>query len=485
MSRTVVSVHLLDSGLAIHLYEPRNIPDSEQLIAFSYCPSDPVPSAFEAGEDQVHEIGRYMVDALYEHPAVKQAIMQQLSAGSDEVQPLLLRIPIEADGLPWETMFANKSFLALDPRWPIARLSPYEPEVPQKDFQPPLRVLAVLAADEHATEKSDASEWAALLAALETAAFRVSVKALVASDALLTEINATKSNVVDAHAAFVPTGRALVGEISSFNPHILHFFCHGRMASGRSSLQLSTRLSVNGAGSPLTMEAADIQSARTSDLWLVALNCCGSARSDHGVGSFAFTLADQGVPAVIGMRQEVNVRDANVFTASFYKTLMLELWRPVKQPGQSVEIDWPAMLYEPRMSIAEANAGAEGLRAAAESCRTWALPALYLASRSHRLIGRPPAADTQPIGPIASKVPTSVLKASSTLGLRKDVAPALTDEDRAYAEVKLDFLRDLESRELGTPSAALEKYREEIEALELQLYGDEGATSNAGPEPPQ
>jgi hypothetical protein len=468
MIPTIVEVHPAGPGFTIHLSEPRHIPEAWQSRPFPYSTTDPIPAAFQAGAGRVDEIGGYMMDALSQHPAVKQAIEQQLSGGEDATRPLLVRVPIEAESLPWETLFANGSFLALDRRWPIARLSPGDGEKSVKDFQPPLRILAVLAADEKVTDTDDASEWRALLQSLEAAAFPVVVKALVAQDALRDEINATRSRTVTAEADFVPPGRRLVQEIGSYKPHILHFFCHGLSVNGTSTLQIGTRLFVKQAGSPVHFRPNDIQQSLASDLWLVTLNCCESAQSNDGVGSFAFTLVSQGVPAVAGMRKPVSATNANTFTRGFYRALIQELGAVLKQLDQDVEIDWPAMLHEPRMDLAEANRGPDPLPTAAQSCWAWTLPALYLGWRSHQLVGRPPAADTRPIGPVVSKVPSRLL---GLLGLRGETGPVLSAEQRAYAQAKLELLRELVRLQLGAPQEVLDEYRAEIEELERQLYG--------------
>jgi len=472
VTRTVVRLIRRRSDLLMYLYEPPNIDDADNLVRFRYSPQDTAPAAFARGEDRMNEIGTYMMEALFRHPAVEQAIVQQLAKGDHHPQPLLVRVPREAETMPWETLRTREAgFLALDPRSPIARLCPYEREPTTTDFQPPLRVLAVIAADDDPERDWDTSEWVALLGALETADFRVSVKALVANPRVLAEIEAADSSNVGVEATYVGRRRDVVREITSFEPNILHFFCHGRDAGGKPSLRISTRGSVNAVAAPITFEAADIPVQTASELWLVVLNCCGSAAADHHVGSFAFTLVEGGVPAVVGMRQEVEVTHANAFTESFYEALMSELRKPLERLNEQVEIDWPATMHMPRMAIAEMCAGEDGTRVAAESSREWTLPALYLAHRAHRVIGRPPAGDTPPIG-LASKLPSSLLESRVARRMRGPLAPSISDEDRAEAEVKLAVLRELEIGDLGVPSNALARLSAERADLERALYGD-------------
>ena len=471
MTRTVVGLVRKDPDFLMYLYEPPHIDDAEELVRFPYSADDQAPAAFAEGEDRMSEIGAYMMKALFEHPAIKQAILQQLTKENHDSQPLLVRVPREAETLPWETLCAREGFLALDERWPIARLCPFERDPTTTDFQPPLRVMALIAADDGPGCDWDKSEWRALLGSLESADFRVSVKALVANPRLLEEIEATDSTIVDVDASHVGRRRDLIQAITDFEPNILHFFCHGREVGGRPSLQIGTRGSINKVTPALTFEAADIPTQNASELWLVLLNCCGSAAANHSVGSFAFTLVDDGVPAVVGMRQEVEVTHANAFTESFYEVLVGKLSKSLKRFNEEVEIEWPAMMHKPRMAIAEMCAGEDGARVGAESSREWTLPALYLAHRSHRLIGRPPPADTPPTGPVTSKLPPSLLTNRLARRLRGPTAPTISDEDRAYAETKLAVLRELESQGPGMPSGALDALRAESKKLERMLYG--------------
>jgi hypothetical protein len=482
MTTTIIEVYPKGTEFSVRLFEPQEIAPASEPLPFPYCPDHEIPVAFQNGVGGVNEIGEYIMNALVAHPDIKEAIKQQLSRGEDEMQPLLIRVPIEAEGLPWETLFANESFLALDRRWPIARLNPHDGGVSRLDFQPPLRILAILAADEERQDTCDASEWKALLQALEIAKFPVAVKALVTRESLLREINDTKSRIVSAEAEFVPPGRAFSKALNAQKPHILHFFCHGLQRGSRSYLRVGTRLSVDGAGEPVLFAADAIKPPLLKDLWLATLNCCRSAKSGDGVGSLSFSFMKRGVPAVAGMRQAVSVPDANAFSRAFYGEVMRELTAVLDAPEESVEINWPGMLYEPRMDLAEASRGRDPLEVAAQRDRAWTLPALYLGWRSSQLVARRPAADTPGIGRVSSRVPPDVLGFLQAVGLRGGSGPVLSEAERERLEVKLDLFRKLVREELGAPSAVLDAYRSEIEKLELQLFGA-SAADDTGTEP--
>lgn len=483
MTRTIIEVRPNRSGFRVFLYEPPGHPKASQDLPFPYSARHEIPLAFDRGTGSVDAMGKYMMNALSKHPAVREAIEHHLDDGPGA---LLVRTALGTETLPWETLFARGSFMALDRRWPIARQDPRAGarEASRADFQPPLRVLAILAADEKTTDTADASQWKALSEALAKAKFPVAVTALVARDDLLNTINGFRSPIVRAEAEFVPPGRELLEQAGSYEPpHILHFFCHGLVLpdSNKAMLQLSTRTSVLGAGKPVELEAGDIKELGGDTAWLATLNCCRSASPTDGVGSLAFAVMQNGIPTVTGMREPVSVPDANAFTRAFYAELMAELAAVVEHQGEKTDIDWPSMLFEPRMAIAEANCGRDPIPIAAQSSRAWTLPALYLGWSFYQLVGRPAPADVRPTGRVTSRIPPRLLRWLAPV--RRNVAPALSEEERARIQTQINLLRDLEAKSLGAPPEVLEQYRRQITVLERQVYG--ATPESSGGEPPQ
>jgi hypothetical protein len=467
VSRTIVEVHPHGDDFTAWLYEPGHIANAKQTLPFPYCSADPIPTAFTNGHGRLDEIGAYIMDALRKHPAIEEAIRAQLNAADDVTEPLLVRICPEVENLPWEALYANDGFLALDPRWP-ARLSQADRGTSSKDFQPPLRVFAVLAADEKLKDTGDLSEWRSLLESLERASFPVTVKAVVAQDAVAEEISRTRSRIVTAEATQTASTDALVEEIKTYRPQILHFFCHG-VDKGGPSLQLSTRLSLIEAGKPIFLGPVLIQQTLTDHLWLVTLNCCKSAKGG-GFGSLAYTLMERGAPTVAGMREPVSVTEANEFTKIFYRELVAALADTLAQQSD-VEFDWTRLLYRPRMAVGESEAKQrhEEWPSTAASGRAWTLPALYLGCRFYRLNGRPTAGDARPTGVVTSRLPEVLLALLS--GARRGAGPTLTDEERVNLEVQLQVLRGLVEQDLGAPPDALDAYKSRITELEKELYG--------------
>lgn len=168
-SRIVVEIHPADDkSFVIWLDEPSQLPHAAVVKKFRYRSDDPVPKDFMNNVGTVDEIGAYLMNALTEHPAVAEAL-RTLDTDEDARQPLLLRISPEAENIPWETVFANGVFLALDKRWPIARMSQQDRGgATERDFQPPLHVMLILAAD----GVDATAEWEGILASLRTARFR-------------------------------------------------------------------------------------------------------------------------------------------------------------------------------------------------------------------------------------------------------------------------------------------------------------------------
>lgn len=464
MSRTVIDVHLGGQGgsFQIWLSEPAHAPGATTVHPFPYAITDPAPKAFHGGHVRLNEIGEYIVGCLSAHPAVKERLDGLLNAGRDARESVFVRLPPEAESLPWEALFANGSFLALDRRWPIARMSlQARAESRTRNFQPPLKILAVLAADgEQAT-----GEWSGLLASLERAKFPVSVKALVAEDPLHQQIAATDSPRVSTDVDYVPpTLDEFTQVIETFRPNILHFFCHGRFVGGKSYLEIGTRLSHRQEAegkprSPLFVESSNLPTSTLGDvLWLATLNCCKTAATPGDGGSLVFSLVSAGVPVVAGMREPVSVPDANAFSRGFYRALV-ELLAPARKPGKSTPIDWASALYEPRMALCDAHRGTQPAPVAAQTNREWILPVLYVNGGEFTLVGRRKART----GGRVSRGLKHVTQPRA--------APSLTASERASMETELHLLSELADREFGLPADKLEALRRGIAEVEAGLYG--------------
>jgi CHAT domain len=474
--RTIVQIHPgRDGSFAIWLYEPNHFRHAAVIEDFPYRFNDQAPKDFNNEVGSVDDIGAYLTKALYSHPAVAKALHELLNAGDEDHRPLLLRISPEAEEIPWETAFANGSFLALDQRWSIARMSQQDRSGgAERDFQPPLHVMLILAANGvDATQ-----EWEKILAALQTARFPAMVTAIVAQRELREKIAATKEKNIKIHAEMVPEGRGLIDVIRDAqpSPNLLHFFCHGAVDPGKSPyLSIATAPTLIGTGNPVTLYARDIPMDVLGDqLWLITLNCCRGAQSQGGAASFVFSLIRAGVPAVAGMRRPISDTDANVFSESFYRSLM-RLLAPAAVAGATVEVDWTQTLYDARAALCVAHMPEKSEKTWIEEAvaiREWTNPVLYLGGQRFVLRGRP--APPSPLGPrriergrrLAERVGSAIFGTELP-------APDLTTDERTAAEAELQILRDLVGIGLGAPEAALQIYRERIKQLEVRIFGSE------------
>jgi hypothetical protein len=476
MNRVVIEIHpdVDGDGFQVVLSEPDTIDNSWVAVRFPYKPTDAIPSGFADGRSTVKEIGAYLVNGLRAHPAVRTALKRLLeSVPRDGVSPLYIRLTPDAEGLPWETLFDKSArFLALDPRWPVARMGRAGGRrTPTIDFEPPLRVMAVLAA----ANVDATAEWTGLYAALQGAGFPVSLRVLVAQRDLYELIGQASDPNVAVSVAYVPGGRAILDEFGSFRPNLLHFFSHGHVLHGFPEIDVAT-LSTwpnPAAGGSVILDPQSLAMQPLLDsVWVLTLNICRGAQAG-GAGSLAYSLLSSGFPVVAGMREPVSESDAHAFCRRFYRSLMALLSQIVPS-GPEVELDLAAALYEPRMEICDEHRGASSCLDAASSSSEWSLPVLYVRHGGLAIRRREPAA--QPV--LESPAPTTADETRPGVITEDNPepaggAPAALEEDvtRTIVESKLKVLKDLVAAPLpGTDPRALDAFNEEIARLERELY---------------
>jgi hypothetical protein len=443
MTRMVLEIRRNGQSGALwaSLKEPSTYPGAADFHPFAYDPADPEPAGFIAGTLGADEMGAYIITKLSEHPAVVSALGAALAAPPGSQEPVFVWVAPQAEGVPWETLFANGSFLALDPRWPIGRMNMQEfAAADPREFRPPLRVLAVLAA-----AGIDASqEWAELRDALGILPFGVDVRVIAAQDALLAAVSSGNPENLSVTAERVEPGLDLPGQVTGFRPNILHFFCHGGVEAGSSFLEIATRSTADSARGGVMFELKDFPAANPADdLWLVVLNACRGALPPSGSASLVSSLAARGVPAVAGMREAVTGDDAHAFCRGFYRALA-EMLAPLGSTAGPVPISWCTALYRARREICELHRGPAPCAAVAAQLREWTLPVMYVGPGPFTLYRSP---------------------AVRHLGTPTPLAP----ERRTALESELQILRDLIARELGAPPDVIAAYRARIQALEIIL----------------
>lgn len=238
-------------------------------------------------------------------------------------------------GLPWELLYRKdtEEFLALNQRTPIVRALAVPQPATLRPYQPPLRILAVLARDPESSPLSLEEELEQLRESLEQNP-EIRLKALEDPD------TQTIRKALDQEAF-----------------HILHYMGHGAFEpeTGEGALLFSGpegRLPVTGRHLATKVRGLDA-------LRMVVLNACetGVVGGETAQGPFAGVAAALvlgGIPAVVAMQSSIRDAHSLAFTSAFYKKLA---------GGTSVE-----------EAVTE---GRQAIHSFAPNSASWAIPILF------------------------------------------------------------------------------------------------------------
>jgi len=325
--------------------------------------------------DFVKTAGLEVFRRLSVHPGVRAALERVANAGPQESSPIYLHLTTDAaEALPFETIFIpNRQFLALDERTPIVRIAyGRQPKdgVIERLCELPLRVTAVISAADHSVYEE--GEWRALYRAFETAPLDFRLQVLVGRQGLREIIAQTNDARIEVHSIDDDV-EALVRAIGEFEPVVLHFFCHGTTEPA-AYLEVASRATHDLGDEPLYLSQDEIRRVARS-LWIVTLNACEGAAPVQDAYSLALTIANNGVPAVVGMRESIDAEDANLFTEAFYQELLQELNRVFSTPQGDIP-DWPLLMRTPRDRLRRRQGGP--LLQAAAAHKRWTLPVLFM-----------------------------------------------------------------------------------------------------------
>ena len=268
---------------------------------------------------------------------LKAAMRDALRAPVDDVRPLCFKIEGEPgliDAWMWEVLWVKgKEFLALQPQWPIARL--VDSGTTARVYHAPLRMLAVMSA----LGVSARGDWEGIRRAVEAARrprpgrgeddkLPIHLTVIAAEPQLVKELN-------DYRAAREAEGESWLKVVSldsqetveehlAGEPHIVHFFCHGRLEYGGGTLSLATRSDRAEDDPNLATASVTVDLARLGRLvngrkpWLVTLNCCVGAASSGPIQSLAKETVDAGAGAALGWRTAIAPESAHVLCQSVY-----------------------------------------------------------------------------------------------------------------------------------------------------------------------
>jgi hypothetical protein len=381
-NRTVVSVEPRgDDTVEIKLAKsPGAIAGARNPHPFD-CRPDAMPQWSEA--DAIARHGRTIFDKLNAHVAIKTAL-----GDLQRIQPPATRslyfhlIANEAERLSWETLCdPTGRFLALDRRWPIARMA--DSEVDQRlqtgDFVAPLKVMALLSA----IHRPALQEWQGLFEAVKRArarGFEIELVVMVGEETLLAAIEAEKAGGPLPWLTVQPIPDRVVAlglALAEHRPHVLHFYCHGSTGSGVAQVQLATIPDWDNdktTGS-LVVKLEELSGFPALEAtWLITLNCCEGGKAQSDLHSMAHTLVAGGVPAAIGMSEPIDAADAHEFASVFYPELLSQLQAALERSrdaNTSVEFEWAPALHSPRTALRDRHGDAL-------QHRVWTLPVLYV-----------------------------------------------------------------------------------------------------------
>jgi len=327
-----------------------------------------------ANSKRVQQAGQKLYDALVAHKDVEKFfahtdVLPPSEGQRPSVCPLYLRMGTpDSEDLPWEILWeTHKTFMVLDSqgRWPIARLAsmPKPPEPLHKNIGTGLRLAVVLAA----ADENGAKEWGSISDKFANLKASLDVLGLVseddAKDAMTEDAIAWQAAdpARKVEVNYVGDGNSLINRLRAQIPNIIHIFCHG-VADVRPELELETRsdrLAEKKQGS-IRLKSEDLLALASLDsLWLVVLNCCQAAKTAPQLHSLARDLVAAGVPAVVAMRESIQVDDAHLFAEHFYPALVAQLnsifsIRNMKSPPDPIpfqEIVWVQAVHEARRKL--------------------------------------------------------------------------------------------------------------------------------------
>lgn len=371
MTRTVVSIEPLGHDQVIFKLAsaPFNVAGAgtNQFLDASEIPQP-------AGALPIRQIGGTLFTRLGANPAVIEAITQALQTAGPGSYPIAFEISDEdSAALPWESLTIQERFPALEARWPIVRVVTPSSPVPRRAFVPPMRMMAVLSA----LHRPATEQWEGLLASVthaRTQGFDILLRVLVSEEDLKQIIE--DGNHPNVTVQLVPRlSTELIGAIRDVSPQILHFFCHGSVRDGIRRLEFATVTDWDQAESPeakstLTLAVGELAEA-TAGVWLVVLNACEGGGGTSEAYSFAHELVKAGLPAAIGMRRVIDVKDATTFSDAFYPTLFDSFRETLSQGSGEKNLEWSDVLLAARRALRDRH-GDPG------DNDTWTLPVLYI-----------------------------------------------------------------------------------------------------------
>ncbi len=455
-----------DCIVAIETPEPFPFVEDQATLLTARAGAKPYTVFMDGSTEIVRTCGAALCGDISANARIAAAL-SNMAQHPGRSTPVLVKLGSpQAESLPWEALYHQHcQFLALSSSWPIARLSSTSQQTmpPRRSVEPVLRVLAVLAAvGVDATE-----EWNRLWAALDTLDARVRVHVLLCQDELADALEARRDERISWEMLAEPDRVARC--VASFQPNIVHFFCHGA-ADSEPRLELARPSDFDGGaleGSIKLMSAQVSAIATTPSVWLVTLNCCKGARASASARSIAGSIAELGVPAVVAMRENVAVDDANRFTGVFYKHLVVTLASilpTVSDAATGTEIQLSEAVWLDAMHPSRTALSVRGGRLPA-AVNEWTLPVIYISRGGLTLRARPETPDTLGVSRVIA--PSGGVPAVPSLAVR------LRNRLQQLQTYRRQFAAD------GVPAPTLHEMDVAIRQTEFELLAAELQTLRA------
>ena len=250
------------------------------------------------------------------------------------------------------------------------------------DFEPPLRVTAVLSAsgsDENSRAEA-APQWQGMIEAIQQHlgqpnALPISLSVLVGERDLLDSISGLHMPWIQ--GGLITDREGLLQRIKESRPHFAHFFCHGT-SDEIPHLKIGSYTDWEaGRDGTIAITAGELRALADpkQEVWLVILNCCESATRARDARGIASSLVAAGFPAALGMREGIDVQLAHALCRSFYPALLNQIEKAVPD-GPKRDIEWAQALSIVRAQLAGEHQNVPA-QVAARDCKTWTIPALY------------------------------------------------------------------------------------------------------------
>lgn len=403
--RTILAVDTLGDRFVARIVRAPFPVDDQGMALLDLNPDDLPDLQTDAA---VLARGKMVRDALRQNQGISGVLDELSRALPHQMRPLFVMLrPSDAERINWEMLCdGDDAFIALDERWPIARIiDPINapPRLPC-ELTTPVRLMAVISA---LGIRDQRKEWELLRDAVAYArgnGLKVKLKVLAGDSKLFQTI---EQEIAQAKAGNAPgaddtevgpietTPSRLTQRIREWGPNILHVFCHGRADAGGQALEFATANDhlQFAAHDPATTVGSVVVSAQhlvtlgasMVNPWLMVLNCCSSGQAGVGLHSMANQIVSRGFPAVVAMMEPVAANDAYEFTRAFYPRAFDLLKKASDELANktSASLEWTPAMYQARCAISELD-GRE-----AENSPEWSLPVLYLRGLDEQLFLRP------------------------------------------------------------------------------------------------